>query len=157
MQNVIEESVESFMTRYRPYAVEVELLSHLEGSPLLECLVQQKVLHVLERTGPYYGQLGKVKVIINPMTELISASDAVKQLEVSDLSKLRAQGLVLERDERSLVIDAGVALVVSSLGKQLAAMPGDWVSFESLAPVHGFILSPEKRVSHRRAEESDGI
>jgi hypothetical protein len=155
---MLEDSVESFITRFRPFATEVELLPHLEGSPLLECLVAEKVLHLMERTGPYLTRAGKVRLIINPMTKVVEKqASSGKWLKIPALSSLEAQGVVLESDGQVLVVDAGVPLVVSVLEDSVRVAQGDWVSFSSLAPVHGFVVTQENKVYHRRSEESDGL
>lgn len=157
MLTMIEESVESFLLRYRPYAALVEVLPHLEGSPLLECVVGTSVLHLLERTGPYLAKPGRAKVVLNATAERLEPAEAPgKKLEVTGLSRLRVAGLVLEREEDSLIVDAGVPLVVNVFGAlPLEFAVGDWIRFESVPPLHGFVVPAEARVERRRAGEGD--
>ncbi len=64
-----EDSIESFISQWKPYAASVTLFSRTEGNPLLECGAAGKIFHVLERTGPYGVVPGNAKVIVNAMTE----------------------------------------------------------------------------------------
>ena len=157
---MIEESIESFITQFRAYAAPVEVLSRTEGSPMLECVVGQHVLHLLERTNPYEAQPGQRQIIINPTAASVEASDDTrKQLNPTALSELSAVGLVLERQEEALIIDAGVTLVVNMFDPiPESFIAGDWVSFQSLAPIHGFYVPPTKRsVYQRREPDTDSI
>ena len=154
----MEDSIESFIAQFKPYAATVQLLSKLEGSPLLECVAGQKVIHLLERTGPYSSRPGKAQVILNPMTDALYKTDqAEKSFSVTAISRLKAQGLVLERGENVVIIDAGIPLVVSLFNKSSEVHPGDYVSFESLPPVHGFIVPKEERRIYRRGETDNEI
>jgi hypothetical protein len=77
----MEESVEGFIQQYKTYAASVEVLPKTEGSPLLEVVANQRVLHLLERTAPYQSKPGKARVIVNPMTlALEKSSEMVKVL-----------------------------------------------------------------------------
>jgi hypothetical protein len=154
----MEDSVEGFITQFKPYATTVELLPKIEGSPLLECMVGQKVIHLLERTGPYTSRPGKAQVILNPNTETIQkAEKAEKGMQVIALSRVRAQGLVLEHNPDTLIVDAGIPLVVSLLNDSHNIALGDYVSFESVAPVHGFVVPKEERRIYRRGETDNDI
>ena len=156
---MIEDSVESFILQFKPYAADVEILPRIEGSPLLECLVSGKILHLMERTAPYRSPTGRAKVILNPVSEQVTLSQETKKtFSAPVLGRLKAQGVVLERDTRVIVMDAGVPIVVSSFNDiPTTIAPGDWVSFESLAPLHGFVLLPEKRGNQRQDNEGDAI
>ncbi len=153
----MEDSVEGFLLHYKPYAASVEILPKTEGSPLLEVVAAQKVLHLLERTAPYGAKPGKAQVIVNPMTQTLSKSDeAVKSISVPALGKMRVQGVVLEVLLEAVIIDAGVPLVVSLLEEfpnDIAL--GDYVSFDSLSPIHGFVIQKEEQRSYRRGRETD--
>ena len=156
---MIEESVESFITQFKPYAAPVEVLPHVEGSPLLECVVGRTVIHLLERTSPYAARPGMGQVIINPTTlGLEPSAEAIKELLAPALSQLKVTGLVLERQEGAVIVDAGVPLVVtlfSDVPETLAA--GDWVQFESITPVHGFFVPAARRSPQQRAADADSI
>lgn len=146
---MFEESVESFITQWRPYAADATLFPHTEGSPLLECAAGGTIFGVLERTGPYSVQPGSAKIILHAMTEaVVKAEDERRQLEVIGPSHVRACGVVLLRQGQMLVVDARVPLVVGSfavLPEDLAA--GDWVGFTALPPVHGFLVPKVLRSS----------
>ncbi len=155
--HLMEDSVEGFLLHYKPYAANVEILPKTEGSPLLEVVANHKVLHLLERTPPYGSKPGKAQVIVNPMTQTLSKSDeSVKSITVPALSKMRVQGVVLEVLLDAVIIDAGVPLVVSLLdGIPETLAPGDFVSFDSVSPIHGFVIQKEEQRSYRRGRETD--
>ncbi len=139
---MFEESVESFITQWRPYAADATLFPHTEGSPLLECRAGGAIFGVLERTAPYAAPSGPAKLIVHLTTEQVALSDAREQrLEVLGPSHLRATGLVVLRQGRMVVVDAGTPLVIGSfaaLPEDLAA--GDWVEVAGLPPAHGFVV-----------------
>ena len=153
---MIEDSVESFVLQFKPYAVPAELIAGSEGSPLIECVVQTKVLHFLERTGPYLSSAGKKNIILNcSALQLNPNSETEKAFEISGLSRLKVKGLILELFGNNLVVDAGLTLIVSCLSGQPNLSIGDWVQFESIAPIHGFVLSDSGE--RPRYVEEDGI
>lgn len=139
---MFEESVESFITQWRPYAADVTLFPHTEGSPLLECRAGDAIFGVLERTSPYAAHSGAAKLILHLMVESVHVIDEqTRTLEVSGPSRLHASGVVLLRQGQMIVLDAGAPLVVGSfspLPEELAA--GSWVSLAALPPVHGFLV-----------------
>ncbi len=145
--SAFEESVESFITQWRPYAADVTLFAHTEGSPLLECRAAGVIFSVMERTGPYSAETGPAKLILHLTTEQIEGSDEpLRKLAVLGPSHLKAWGLVVLRQGRMVVVDAGAPLVVGSfapLPDTLAA--GDWVTLTGLPPVHGFLLAKASR------------
>jgi hypothetical protein len=154
----MEDSVEGFIAQFKPYATTVELLPKVEGSPLLECVAGQQVIHLLERTGPYTSRPGKAQVILNPNTKAIQkAEKAEKGVQVIAVSRLRAQGLVLEHHQDTLIVDAGIPLVVSLLNDSQNVNLGDYVSFESITPIHGFVVPKEVRRIYRRGETDNEI
>ena len=156
---MVEDSVESFVIQFRPYAAEVEILPRIEGSPLIECFVAGKILHVLERTGPYDARPGRTKLILSVVSEkIIPLTETKKAFSAPSIGRIKAQGVVLAREEESLIVDAGLPLVVSSFNElPTDTAQGDWVSFDSLAPLHGFVVKPEKRVYRRESGEGDAI
>jgi hypothetical protein len=153
----MEESVEGFISQFKPYAATVEVLPKTEGSPLLEIVVSQKVLHLLERTAPYQSKPGKAQIILNPMTKALEKSaESVKAITVPGVSKMHVQGVVLELSSQTAIVDAGVPLVVTLLediSNDIAL--GDYIQFDSLRPVHGFVLQKEEQRSYRRGRETD--
>ena len=146
---MFEESVESFITQWRPYAADVTLFSHTEGSPLLECRAAGVIFSVLERTGPYSAEVGPGKLILHLTTEHVEPSEEpTRKITVLGPSQLNVWGLVVLRQGRMIVVDAGAPLVVGSfspLPDTLAA--GDWVTMTGLAPVHGFLLPKTARTT----------
>lgn len=138
---MFEESIESFIMQWKPYAATVQLFPHTEGSPLLECSAAGCIFHVFERTGPYHVLSGTASLIINPVTERVTRADTPgKQIEVIGVSRLRVKGLVLLNRNDMVVVDAGVPLVVGVFAGTGDVALGDWLEFESVAPVHGFLL-----------------
>lgn len=152
---MIEDSVESFILQYKPYAVSVEIVASIEGSPLIECSIQAKVLHFLERTGPYLSSAGKKMVILNVTVEHLSPSDEQhKSFEVLGLSRLKARGLVIEHQGINVIVDVGITLVVSCLQNAAEILVGDWVAFEGIAPIHGFVIAEFNQRPSFRDEDS---
>ncbi len=143
---MIEDSVDNFILNYKTYAAEIEILPKLEGSPLVEAIVADKIIHFFERTGPYESKLGQARVILNPSLNLLEENlDHEKSFSVTGISKITAKGLVLERENRVIIVDVGFPLVVSCLD----AIPdgiiaGEWIGFSSLSPIHGFVLAKPK-------------
>ncbi|MCA9837645.1 MAG: hypothetical protein KC422_12050 [Trueperaceae bacterium] len=152
---MIEDSVESFILQYKPYAVTAEIVAGTEGNPLVECILGAKALHFLERTGPYVSSAGKKNIILNcSVAEVHPLDSAQKKFEVTGLSKLSVQGLIIENHGDNVVIDAGATFVLSQL-EPAKLNVGDWIAFESLPPVHGFVLS--EPVEKPRYVEEDSI
>lgn len=153
----MEESVERFIAQFKPYAATVQLLSKVEGSPLLECVAGHTVLHLFERTNPYASKIGKAQVILNPTTGHLQVSESSeKSVQVTAISRIKAQGVVLDVDHNTIVVDAGMPLVVSLLDNQVVNL-GDYVNFESEAPIHGFIVPREEKHTYRRGEIDNEI
>ena len=146
-ETAFEDSIEGFILQWKPYAATVQLFSRTEGNPLLECGAAGKIFHVLERTGPYQVGPGSARIIVSAAAERVEkAAETRKRLEVTGLSKIHAQGPVLLRQQRTVVVDAGVPLVVgvfAGLPDDVAA--GDWLEFTSLPPLHGFVVSQVQR------------
>ncbi len=139
---MFEESVESFVSQWRPYAADVTLFTQAEGSPLLECQAGGAIFGVLARTGPYSAVNGPAQLIVHLMTEQVTLSAGrEQQLEVLGPSRLRATGLVVLRQGRMVVVNAGAPLVVGSFGALPEGLTaGDWVEVSGLPPVHGFVI-----------------
>jgi hypothetical protein len=146
---MFEESVESFVAAWRAHAAPVELFSGVEGTPLLECMAAGKVFHLFERTAPYSAPVGPARVIIHPVTEALEPlPSAQRSLEVLGISRLRARGQLVHWRPPFAVVDVGVPLVVGLFNALPAGMPlGEYVRFDSQAPVHGFVLPTERGAS----------
>lgn len=158
MQGVFEDSPEGFVARWRARSVAAELFAKTEGHPLIECRVGELVLQLFERTGPYLSQAGPARVIVNPTVERLepSAFALTPGLEVAAISAISARGRVVEVDDRTVVVDVGWPLVVSCLEPLAEGVhPGVDVSFDSQAPVHGYVLSdaPHRRRDGRTSDD----
>lgn len=156
-RDVIEESPESFVQRWRSYAAEVQLFPRTEGSPLLECRVGDTILQLLDRTGPYVAAPGTRRVILNPMAERLEpADDEVRALEAAGLGALRGSGCVIGGDGRLTVVDCGVPVVVAVMDEAAPRFPeGRFVSFEGLPPVHGFVVEEQRWQRSGMPENTD--
>ena len=158
---MVEESPESFISKWRRHAAQVELFAHTEGSPLLECGFGDVVMQLFERTGPYQSRPGAALVIINPVIEelrVMSGPQQAPHVESVGLSRIRLIGTIVERDGRSLVVQAGVPLVVSSLtGLPEEARVGAEVSVTSIAPVHAFVVADHVTTTERNSERHDDL
>lgn len=145
---MIEDSVEGFVARWRTHAVRATAFARAEGSPLLELAIGDAVVQTLERTGPYLAPTGAVRVVLHAMTHGFDAAvQGERRLEGSGLGRLELAGTVIERDGALVVIDAGHPVVVGLDDPAGEAVPpgvGAWVSCVSLAPVHAFVLPPER-------------
>ncbi len=157
---MFEDSPEAFISRWQRYAADAELFPHREGSPLIECRAGGAIVQLFERTGPYLSRPGQQRTIIHPVTsELIKLErgSATTHLAATGISRLEAVGTVLATEDRIVVVDAGAPLVVGVLEPQsLDLQVGDLVSFESAAPVHGFLVaSPSPFLGHPRRDRHD--
>lgn len=153
---MIEESPEAFVLRWRHRAANAELFSRTEGSPLLECRLGDALVQLFERTGPYLARPGNRRLVVNPCTLAFEPEELeLRAIEATGLGRIRASGVVLERDGLTACVDCGVPLVVSLLerGADIPA-EGRPVRFESVGPIHGFVLPPEGK-GRRRDESPD--
>lgn len=154
---MFEDSVETFIVRWRPFTTDVRVFGRVEGSPLLEVDVAGTILQVLERTGPYRAHPGKARMILNFTADRLEVANAGrKQIEVSGISKARVTGVVLLREENMVVVDGGVPVVVGvhePLDDHVAA--GDVVAFEGLPPIHGFLVPFSAKASGPAGSNDD--
>jgi hypothetical protein len=151
---MIEESPESFIQRWRRYAATVELFARTEGSPLIECRFGPAIVQLLERTGPYKAHTGPAQVIVNAMVERLEpAAGHARSVETLGLSRIRASGEVVAVEPDAVVVECGAPLVVSLLDTAAPApVPGSFVSFEAVPPLHGFLVTEQR--GRGRVEES---
>jgi hypothetical protein len=95
---------------------------------------------------------------VNPAATRLERLDAPRtELSVPSRGALAGAGEVLEREGRIAVIDAGWPLVVALPDEDGAPEVGAFVAFEADAPIHGFVLPPERRrapVSGREVDEA---
>ena len=142
---MFEDSVEGFIARWQHAAVPAHAFARAEGSPLLEVAVGERVLHLLERTGPYAAPAGAVRLIVHAVADAWRVEEAATPASFAEISptRFRLQGEVLERDGPLLVLDAGFPLV---LGLDATGPGVVWpsvgarLSCETLAPAHAFVL-----------------
>ena len=152
MLAMVEDGMDSLVARFAAHAATVEVSARVEGSPLLECVTDDLILHVFERTGPYLAARGPARVIIQPETASLTRLEHVpeateRQIEVVAVSEFHVQGTVTMRDDPFVVVDAGIPLVVSVDDVPADLRVGDAVRFQSRAPVHGFVLPPERQAA----------
>lgn len=151
---MFEESPDGFINRWRGYAAPVRVYSRTEGLPLLEVEIGGAILQVLERTGPYLATPGKAKVIVNPTANSVAVHPGgSRSVDAIGIGKMRACGVITFRDDPFLVLDVGAPIVlgvVEPLPED--AVPGAWVSFEAIPPIHGFIVPEPKSTVMRTAE-----
>lgn len=138
---VIEESVEGFIARWRPHAVDAHAFARAEGSPLLEVDVGACVLQLFERTGPYDAPTGPVRVIVHGVVSAYRSDDAPTHLTPLGPGRFALAGRVVECDGALAAIDAGgVHVVVALDGPGRWPPPGTPLSCDSLAPAQAFVL-----------------
>lgn len=145
---MIEDGPDAFLQRWRRYAADAVLFARPEGSPLLEAEVDGAVLQVLERTNPYLAVPGPARLLVNPtVTALQRAETSEPALSVPSRGGLEGAGVVLAREGRVVVVDAGAPLVLACdpAPDEADAVVGAWVRFEARPPIHGFVLPPERR------------
>ncbi len=153
---MIEDSVEGFIARWRAYATEGTAFARAEGSPLLEVAVGHTIVQTLERTGPYGAPTGPIRLILHAMTDALTpAASEQRSLSAVGLGRLELTGTVVAREGAVAVVDAGAPVVVgiddgrvggADLLDQDVDGPevGAWVTCASFAPLHAFVLPPER-------------
>lgn len=151
---MFEESPDGFISRWRKHAASARIFSRTEGLPLLEVEAGGSILQVLERTGPYLAGPGMAKVIINPTASSVEVrSNGRRSVEVAGIGKMSGCGEVIHREDPFLVLDVGAPVVLGVVEALPAeAVPGSWVSFEAIPPIHGFVVPEPKRTLLRSAE-----
>lgn len=137
---MFEESVDSFLARWRSLAAEVEVFSRVENDPLLEFMAGDVILHALERTNPYLPRVGRNRVIIHAVCESVAAGEPPALVEVTGISNIRVTAPVLRAEPPFVVVDAGFPLVVGVLGGFGHLTAGELISFESVPPLQAFVL-----------------
>ncbi len=154
---MIEDGPEAFVQRWRTYAADAVLFARPEGSPLLEAELGGAVLQLLERTNPYLAVPGTARLLVNATVVRVEPCDEPeRELSVPSRGALAGRGVVLEREGRLLAVDAGAPLVLAcddTPGDGVG--PGTVVRFEAAAPLHGFVLPPERRSGPRDGRAVD--
>lgn len=141
----LESSDTEFAATYAPHAAEGVLYPGREGSPLLEFAAGGRVLYLFDRSGPYAARPGLARFVIHGLldpagTHVLPGGEAPgEQLEVVGVSAVTGRGPLLSVGRHVWVVQARVPLVLGHFGGLPAADPGDWVTFRTLPPLHGFL------------------
>ncbi len=142
----LETSEREFAARYADFAAEGTLYPAREGSPLLEFGVAGRVLYLFDRSGPYAAQPGRARLVVHGVLEEGSVrraeegEDCSEQLQVLGVSGVEGCGVVLEVRRQVLVVRARLPLVLGAFAPLPAVQVGDWVTFRTLPPLHGFMV-----------------
>lgn len=142
----LENSEQEFMTRYAEFAATGALYPQIEGSPLLEFSAGGRVLYLFDRTGPYTAVPGAARVLVHGLLDL-SAVEVLntepaqgENLNGVAVSVLEGVGQVLSASRRTWVVQARLPLVLSAFEVLPEVKIGQWVTFKTLPPLHGFLL-----------------
>lgn len=147
----LESSEQEFTSRFAAYAAQGTLYAGREGSPLLEFAAGGRVLYLFDRNGPYAASPGPARVIVHGvlapggLERLPESPDPQRpeeKLAVVGISALEGQGRVLVASRQVWVVQARVPLVLAAWSEVAHVHEGDWVSFRTLAPLHGFVVGP---------------
>lgn len=146
----LESSELEFASRYEPYAASGLLYPQREGSPLLEFAAGGRVLYLFDRCGPYKGRPGPARVVVHGILDtsgeeprVLSPDEAARAREtltVVGVSGTEGVGQLLAVARRVWVVQARLPLVLAAFGELPAARPGDWVTFRTAPPLHGFLI-----------------
>ena len=143
----LETSEGEFAHRFAAYAAAGELRPQCEGSPLLEFVAAGRVLYLFDRCGPYAASPGPARVVVHGLldsVQLEQPAPAEERLTVQGISAVSGMGEVLEVSRHIWVVRARLPLVLAAFEPLPPAQPGDWVSFATLPPLHGFILEERR-------------
>ncbi|HSG63403.1 MAG TPA: hypothetical protein VLD39_00310 [Gammaproteobacteria bacterium] len=153
---MIEEGPDAFVQRWRAYAGDATLFARPEGSPLLEASLGGTVVQLLERTNPYLAVPGRARLLVNASATLVARDEgAERDLSVPLRGSLNGCGTVLEREGRLVALDAGWPVVVALPDDADAPSEGETIRFEAAAPIHAFVLPPERRTPSNPGREVD--
>lgn len=142
-ERALENSESEFTERYAAYAAPGELYPGREGSPLLEFASGGRVLYLFDRTGPYTAPPGPARVIVHGILtpgSVQPAAQPAEVLSVQGISAVEGTGRVVQVIGRTWVVQARVTLVLSAFDPLPQAAPGEWFSFRTEPPLHGFVL-----------------
>ncbi|AWN24707.1 hypothetical protein DKM44_14315 [Deinococcus irradiatisoli] len=140
---MLETSVEDFVSRFSPDAAEGQLYPQPEGSPLLEFVSGGRTLYLFDRTGPYTAKPGPARIIVHgTLARLNKRAAGEAKLTVVGVSGVEGLGEVTRVVSRfTVVVEARLPLVLSSFTPLPELAPGDWLSFETQPPLHGFLAA----------------
>jgi hypothetical protein len=139
---VLEHSVAEFIERFKHHALNTVVYPQPEASPLMEVKLNNKVIYLFDRTGPYTARHGAGLVIVHPVAETVFATDGEDALTVTAISGLEAVGEVMETQQGFVVLRSGqIPLVVGVLDQSWKTLKvGQRAGFSSVDGVHGFYL-----------------
>ncbi|MFC4639175.1 hypothetical protein [Deinococcus hohokamensis] len=144
----LESSEQEFTSRFAAYAAQGTVYAGREGSPLLEFAAGGRVLYLFDRNGPYAASPGPAQVIVHGVLEpgglqrlAEGAQPPEEKLAVLGISALEGQGRVLAVMRQVWVVQARLPLVLATWHEAPQVREGEWISFRTLAPLHGFVLS----------------
>jgi hypothetical protein len=140
---MLETSVEDFVSRYREDAAEGELYPQPEGSPLMEFVSGGRALYLFDRTGPYTARPGPARVIVHAtMSAFERLEVGAAKLSLVGVSGAQGVGQVTRLvSAYTVVVSARLPLVLSSFERLPELKVGDWLSFETQPPLHGFLVT----------------
>ena len=154
---MIESSPEEFTERHRQYAARGLIYPQPEGSPLIEFVAGGRVLYLLDRCGPYAALPGQASVIVNGVLSgwerLDGPPPGGEQLSLLGISGLEGVGQVLALPRggaATAVVRARLSLVLSAYAPLSGLVVGDWLSFATEAPLHGFVLTGQAATQRER-------
>ncbi|CAM3902847.1 hypothetical protein [Deinococcus frigens] len=141
----LESSERDFAARFAPHAAHGLVYPQPEGSPLLEFVAGGRVLYLFDRSGPYAARPGAAWVVVHGVLEpdsleLLSGEEHLETLSVQGVSALEGCGQVTHTVGRAWVVQARLPLVLAAFEELPPVMPGQWIAFRTLAPLHGFIV-----------------
>ncbi|WP_309572369.1 hypothetical protein [Deinococcus sp.] len=143
----LESSEREFTERFAEFAASGVLYAQVEGSPLLEFASGGRVLYLFDRCGPYAAPPGPARVVVHgildELTPLPEDHERSEVLSVQGISGAEGRGRVLAVERSTWVVHARLPLVLSSFVGGLQVQVGDWVSFRTVPPMHGFVLGKE--------------
>ncbi len=138
----LETSPDDFAARFAPHAARGELWPQPEGSPLMEFVVGGLPLYLFDRTGPYTAKPGLAWVVIHgTLQHYAPLAQGRPQLSSPGVSQLEGVGQVIAvESRRTVVVEARMPLVLSGFEPLKDVQLGDWLSFVTEAPLHGFLV-----------------
>ncbi|SEJ11272.1 hypothetical protein SAMN04488058_10434 [Deinococcus reticulitermitis] len=142
----LETSEIEFTDTYAAFAAAGELYPQREGSPLLEFAAGGRVLYLFDRCGPYAARPGPARVIVHGVLDparvaVLPAGEHEELLHVQGISAVEGVGQVTQAGRRVWVVQARLPLVLAAFDSLPGAAPGDWVSFATVPPLHGFVVT----------------
>ncbi|THF86152.1 hypothetical protein E7T09_13065 [Deinococcus sp. KSM4-11] len=149
----LESSEREFMERFAEFAAIGTLYAQVEGSPLLEFASGGRVLYLFDRCGPYAAPPGPASVVVHGILDELTAlpddQERAEVLSIHGVSGVEGRGRILAVGRGTWVVQARLPLVLSSFVGGPNVQVGEWVSFRTVPPMHGFVLGKDGGVSFR--------